>query len=174
MAPLASGSMSGPGPQRVRLAQMAATRIQLLPVLLACCLLASCSQGALNNPYPARDRGQNILYSFFNERPKHLDPVQSYFENEIRFTAQIYMPPLQYHYLKRPYQLTPFAAAAMPSVTYFGLDGEVVPEQAGPSEVADEAKSLMLSQARERLDAHDPDAPMPDEFVRFGVAEETP
>ena len=115
---------------------MAATRIQLLPVLLACCLLASCSQGALNNPYPARDRGQNILYSFFNERPKHLDPVQSYFENEIRFTAQIYMPPLQYHYLKRPYQLTPFAAAAMPSVTYFGLDGEVVPEQAGPSEVA--------------------------------------
>ena len=45
--------------------------------------------------------------------------------------------------------------------------------EAGPSEVADEAKTLMLSQARTRLDAHDPDAPMPDEFVRFGVAEET-
>jgi oligopeptide transport system substrate-binding protein len=28
--------------------------------------------------------------------------VQSYSEDEITFTAQIYEPPLQYHYLKRP------------------------------------------------------------------------
>ncbi len=76
------------------------------------------------------------MYSFFNERPKHLDPVQSYFENEIRFTAQIYMPPLQYHYLKRPYQLIPFAAEAMPGVTYYGPGGEIVPADASASEVA--------------------------------------
>ena len=56
-------------------------------------LLGGCGKAALNNPYPADERGQNIMYSAFRERPKHLDPVQSYFENEIRFTAQIYMPP---------------------------------------------------------------------------------
>jgi ABC-type transport system substrate-binding protein len=108
----------------------------LLPILLAAGLLTACDHGALNNPYPEHQRGQNIMYSFFNERPKHLDPVQSYFENEIRFTAQIYMPPLQYHYLKRPYQLIPFAAAAMPRVTYYGAGGEIVPAHASPSEVA--------------------------------------
>ena len=76
------------------------------------------------------------MYSAFRERPKHLDPVQSYFENEIRFTAQIYMPPLQYHYLKRPYQLVPFGAAMMPRVSYYDARGEVVSAQAPSSAVA--------------------------------------
>ena len=121
---------------QVRLGIMNPRTRSLLSVLLTTGLLAACGQGALNNPYPDDQRGRNIMYSFFNERPKHLDPVQSYFENEIRFTAQIYMPPLQYHYLKRPYQLIPFAAAAMPRVTYYGPGGEVVPAQAPSSEVA--------------------------------------
>ena len=67
--------------------------------------LVGCS-GPWNDPYPVQEAGKNILYSSFSERPKHLDPVQSYAENEAVFTAQIYMPPLQYHYLKRPYELT--------------------------------------------------------------------
>jgi hypothetical protein len=70
-------------------------------------LLAGCSGSEWNNPYPASEAGKNILYSSFNERPKHLDPVQSYSENEYRFIANIYQPPLQYHYLKRPYELIP-------------------------------------------------------------------
>ena len=78
-------------------------------VLLAV-LVSACSGNPWNNPYPAADAGKNILYSAFAERPKHLDPVQSYSSNEIQFTAQIYEPPLQYHYLKRPYELIPFAA----------------------------------------------------------------
>jgi len=106
------------------------------PALLSLVVLAACDKGALNNPYPAQQRGENIMYSYFNERPKHLDPVQSYFENEIRFTAQIYMPPLQYHYLKRPYQLIPFGAATMPHVTYFDALGRVVSPQAPSSAVA--------------------------------------
>ena len=76
--------------------------------------VCACSGNPWNNPYPAEDAGKNILYSAFAERPKHLDPVQSYSSNEILFTAQIYEPPLQYHYLKRPYTLVPFAAARMP------------------------------------------------------------
>ena len=65
-------------------------------------LLSACSSDSWNNPYPPSAENGNILYSAFAERPKHLDPVQSYSSNEILFTAQIYEPPLQFHYLKRP------------------------------------------------------------------------
>jgi ABC-type transport system substrate-binding protein len=67
-----------------------------------------------NDPYPAAERGKNILYSSFIERPKHLDPVQSYTEDEARFTQQVYEAPLQYHYLKRPYELAPLTAVEIP------------------------------------------------------------
>ena len=77
--------------------------------ILSFLFLAGCGV-ALNDPYPAADRGRNILYTAFTDRPKHLDPVQSYSEDEITFTAQIYEPPLQYHYLRRPYQLIPATA----------------------------------------------------------------
>jgi ABC-type transport system substrate-binding protein len=75
--------------------------------------LAGCSE-VWNDPYPAGERGGNILYSSFTERPKHLDPVQSYTEDEARFTQQVYEPPLQYHYLKRPYELIPLTALEVP------------------------------------------------------------
>ncbi|MBS1136470.1 MAG: peptide transporter substrate-binding protein [Proteobacteria bacterium] len=84
-----------------------------------------CACGPMwNDPYPAQDSGKNILYSAFTERPKHLDPVQSYSEDEITFTAQIYEPPLQYHYLKRPYEVVPATAVAVPKAAYFGATGE--------------------------------------------------
>ncbi len=88
-------------------------------VLLVC---SACNGKNWNNPYSISDTGQNILYSVFTERPKHLDPVQSYSSNEIQFTAQIYEPPLQYHYLKRPFELIPLTASILPTVTFF--DGE--------------------------------------------------
>ena len=84
--------------------------------LFLCCLsglLTACGS-EWNNPYPGADRNANTLYSAFTDRPKHLDPVQSYAENEAVFTAQIYTPPLQYHYLKRPYELVPLAATEVP------------------------------------------------------------
>ena len=108
----------------------------IVAILLATSMFGGCYQGALNNPYSSDEKGGNILYSSFKERPKHLDPVQSYFENEIRLTAQIYMPPLQYHYLKRPYQLIPFAASAMPKVIYYDADGQVLPSRAPATSVA--------------------------------------
>ena len=88
-------------------------------VLLVC---SACYGENWNNPYSISDTGKNILYSVFTERPKHLDPVQSYSSNEIQFTAQIYEPPLQYHYLKRPFELIPLTASILPTVTFF--DGE--------------------------------------------------
>lgn len=75
--------------------------------------LAGCGE-VWNDPYPASERGQNIFYSAFIERPKHLDPVQSYTEDESHFTQQVYEPPLQYHYLKRPYELVPLTALEVP------------------------------------------------------------
>ena len=98
----------------------------LIAALSSAAWLAGCS-GAWNNPYPASDSGKNILYSSFSERPKHLDPVQSYAENEAVFTAQIYMPPLQYHYLKRPYELVPLASTDVPHPTFYDAADHPLP-----------------------------------------------
>jgi ABC-type transport system substrate-binding protein len=76
-----------------------------------------------NDPYPASERGGNILYSVFAERPKHLDPAQSYASDEAVFTRQVYEPPLQYHYLKRPYELIPLTATGIPQPRIVEKDG---------------------------------------------------
>lgn len=85
-------------------------------------LLAACDSAQLNNPYPKEQDGQAILYQSFDERPKHLDPAIAYSENEYAFIAQIYEPPFQYHYLKRPYELVPLSASKMPDISY--LNGQ--------------------------------------------------
>lgn len=81
-------------------------------------LLTGCDLSPWNNPHSREDDGLKVLYSNFAERPKHLDPARSYSSDESRFIAQIYEPPLQYHYLKRPYQLTPLTLTEMPHVHY--------------------------------------------------------
>lgn len=113
------------------------TWTRALTFLCALCaaLLSGCSQ-PVNNPYPASDAGKSILYSAFGERPKHLDPARSYSANEYVFLGNIYEPPLQYHYLKRPYQLEPETAAAMPTVRYFDAHGKVLPADAAPGRIA--------------------------------------
>ena len=103
--------------------------MRLLSALACLLLLAGCG-GAWNNPYPAAERGKNILYSAFTERPKHLDPVQSYSENEAEINAQIYEPPLQYHYLKRPYTLIPATATEVPKPIYLDAAGRRLPDGA--------------------------------------------
>ena len=99
-------------------------------------LLPACSSDSWNNPYPPSAENGNILYSAFAERPKHLDPVQSYSSNEILITAQIYEPPLQFHYLKRPYKLVPLSASEMPVAQYFNSNGEKLPEDVDNKEIS--------------------------------------
>jgi oligopeptide transport system substrate-binding protein len=106
-----------------------------IAALAAVFLLASCGQ-RWNDPYPVRDDGKKIFYTFFDERPKHLDPAQSYSSNEVEFTGQIYEPPLQYAYLKRPYTLEPLAAASMPVVRYWDANGKELPSDAPPDKIA--------------------------------------
>jgi len=105
-------------------------------VTAALCLLLTACDTAWNDPYPAAERGANILYSAFTERPKHLDPVQSYSEDEFNFTTQVYEPPLQYHYLKRPYRVVPLTAAEVPHPRYLDAAGRPLPENADASRIA--------------------------------------
>ena len=105
--------------------------IALLMVIL---LLSACGDRLLNDPYPAEDAGRNILYSAFSERPKHLDPARAYSSNEYEIIAQVYEPLYQYHYLKRPYTLTPLTAVDLPEVRYFDRDMRPLP--AGTSDEA--------------------------------------
>ncbi|MDR1849974.1 MAG: peptide ABC transporter substrate-binding protein, partial [Zoogloeaceae bacterium] len=77
-------------------------------------LISACGDAPPNDPYPFAETGQNIFYTAFTERPRHLDPAQSYTEDEYTFITQIYEPPLQYHYLKRPYTLIPATVEKMP------------------------------------------------------------
>ncbi|MQY51054.1 ABC transporter substrate-binding protein [Rhodocyclus gracilis] len=103
--------------------------------LLPLAFLAACG-AEWNDPYPATERGGNILYSAFTERPRHLDPAQSYTEDEGVFTAQIYEPPLQYHYLKRPYTLIPGSAEVVPVARLFDAAGRELPANAPAEAVA--------------------------------------
>lgn len=109
-------------------------RVVLVFLLIA--LLSACDGGLWNNPYPLADDGKSILYTAFTERPKHLDPAQAYSENEYEFLAQIYAPPLQYHYLKRPYQLIPLAASEMPTVQYLDKNRQPLPDSASAENIA--------------------------------------
>jgi len=75
--------------------------------------LAACS----NNPYPASDRTQKILYSTFSESPKTLDPAVAYTTASHIITGNVYDTLLEYHFLKRPYELMPALAERVPAAT---------------------------------------------------------
>jgi len=107
-----------------------------ISILLPLLLLVSCGDSNWNNPYPDSEKTVNTLYNSFNERPKHLDPAKSYSSNEYAFIANIYMPPLQYHYLKRPYTLIPLSADKIPGVKYLGQDGQILADDTEASDIA--------------------------------------
>ncbi len=106
-------------------------------------LLAGCKE-VWNDPYPGERAEAPVLYSAFVNRPKHLDPVQSYSENEATFTYQIYEPPLQYHYLKRPYALEPAAALQMPDLRLFDANGVELPADAPAERIASSEYTIRI------------------------------
>lgn len=97
---------------------------------------AACLASPWNNPYPDDVLATNTFFSSFAERPKHLDPARSYVANEWAFISQIYEPPLQYHFLKRPYELVALTASAMPRVIRYGQSGEILSEEAAADQIA--------------------------------------
>jgi len=97
---------------------------------------SGCNDQPWNSPYPPQQTGQEILYASFGERPNHLDPAQSYSSNEVVFTGQIYEPPLQYHFLKRPYELEPLTVTRMPEPYFVDEAGQRLPADTAPDDVA--------------------------------------
>ena len=115
-----------------------------LPVCLLVVIAVAGCGGPWNDPYPAPDAGRNILYTAFTDRPKHLDPAQSYTEDEITFTAQIYEPPLQYHYLKRPYELIPATLERVPVPRFLDAAGRELPGDAPAELIAESVYELKI------------------------------
>ncbi len=98
-------------------------------------VLAGCTWPP-NNPYPAGDTQQDVLYTSFEERPRHLDPALAYSSNEYELIGQIYEPLLQYAYLKRPLTLEPLTATELPSVGYLDAAGNRLPDGSPESLIA--------------------------------------
>lgn len=104
-------------------------------ILLGLLLVYGCEGQEWNSPYPYEDANSLTLFTAFTERPKHLDPAISYSTNEAAILSQIYEPPLQYHYLKRPYVLEPLTAEVLPEVQYLNQAMQKLPASASQEEV---------------------------------------
>ncbi|MBL0354751.1 MAG: ABC transporter substrate-binding protein [Dechloromonas sp.] len=115
-----------------------------IPLRLASILLLSACGQVWNDPYPAANAEQNTLYAAFTDRPKHLDPAQSYTEDELTFTGQIYEPPLQYHYLKRPYELIPATLEGIPHPRFLDDQGRELSADAPLESIAESVYELKL------------------------------
>jgi ABC-type transport system substrate-binding protein len=104
------------------------------------------SAASWNNPYPEKEFESSVFYSSFRERPKHLDPARSYSSDEYVFVAQIYEPPLQYHYLERPYKLTSLVSDGMPEIRYLDATGRQLSHDAPADEVVETVYEFRIRQ----------------------------
>jgi ABC-type transport system substrate-binding protein len=84
----------------------------LQKVVLAAAVLAL--SACTNNPYPEADQDKKVLYTSFSDAPKTLDPAVAYTVAEHVITGNVFDTLLEYHYLRRPYQLMPGLAEAVP------------------------------------------------------------
>ncbi len=77
-----------------------------------------------NDPYPSADAHARVLYVPYAEAPKTLDPQVAYSVYDHEVLSNVYETPLEYHYLKRPYELIPGLVTAVPEPRATG-DGRV-------------------------------------------------
>ncbi len=110
--------------------------LQKVVALLLVLSLLACGDATPNNPYPASEAQQDIYYNAFAIQPRYLDPAKSYTTDQTAFVMQIYEPPLQYHYLMRPYELTTLTTAQMPQIKYFDQNDREVSASARETRVA--------------------------------------
>lgn len=121
-------------------------------ICLPACLLFGASllaglvgcRDVVNQPVDAKLLAQNVLFTAFQETPKHLDSVASYSNNETPWTYAVYEPPLRYHYLKRPYELVPRTLERLPEVSYLDADGESLPADAPAAAIVESVFELKL------------------------------
>ena len=125
------------------------THTRLLALIV--CLLtltASGPQGIdspINSPYPSGAENRNVLYTAFTQRsPKFLDPAKSYSTDETPYTYNIYEPLYGYHYLKRPYVLTPRTAQVVVEPSFVDKEGNPLPENAAVKDIAESIYDIKL------------------------------
>ena len=113
-----------------------------LTMLLAAALgLSACN----NSPYEEGAAATNTLFYSFDERsPRYLDPTASYSNPESAYTFQVYEPLYGYHYLKRPYELVPKAAAAVAKPHYLDRNGQRLPDDAAPEQIAESVYEIPI------------------------------
>ncbi len=76
--------------------------------------LAIAILGCTNDPYPESDALVKVRYRALTDPPKTLDPAVTYNVSDHQITANVYETLLEYHYLKRPYELQPALAESVP------------------------------------------------------------
>ncbi len=101
---------------------MVKTRFWLIAATLASLIPVSCS----NNPYRDGESLEATYFSSFSRPPSKLDPATSYWMHEAAIIDQIYEPPFQYHYLKRPYEIIPLTAEEVPKPVYYNKEGAII------------------------------------------------
>jgi ABC-type dipeptide transport system, periplasmic component len=117
----------------------------IVAVALAVVLAGCGRQAPVNSPYEAGAESQNTLYTAFTQRsPKYLDPARSYSADETPYTYNIYEPLYGYHYLKRPYELVPRAAAALAQPAYYDAQGRRLPDDAPGQDIAESVYDIPI------------------------------
>lgn len=123
----------------------ARSRLAMLLLVLTACLSGCFDGGPINSPYAAGKLGENTLYTAFVSRsPKYLDPASSYSVDETPYTYNIYEPLYGYHYLKRPYELVPRAAAAIAAPRYLDAEGRELPADAPGQAIAESVYDIRI------------------------------
>ncbi len=116
--------------------------VRLSHVFALASVVAGC--GVVNEPVSPEELAQNLLFTSYQETPKHLDSVASYSNNETPWTYAVYEPPLRYHYLKRPYELAPRTLVEMPKTTYMDNTGHPLPGDARAADIVESIVELRI------------------------------
>ena len=110
-------------------------------VLLA---LAGCNR-ITNSPHAAGSEKTNTFFTAFQERsPKYLDPTASYSLDETPYTYSVYEPLYRFHYLKRPYEVTPRAAVAVVQPHYYDANGRELPADTPGDRIAESVYDIPI------------------------------
>ncbi len=91
----------------------------VLPILISCLLLTGC--GGENKETTSDISGRKTRYMVLGAKVRGLDPGDIGDVTSSSIASQFYECLYQYHFLKRPYELIPCLAAAMPEVSDDGL-----------------------------------------------------
>jgi len=119
--------------------------IRLAVVLLAAVVAGCDADAPVNSPYATGAERENTLYTAFTQRsPKYLDPARSYSTDETPYTYNIYEPLYGYHYLRRPYQLVPRAAAELAQPRYYDAQGERLADDAPGETIAESVYDVSI------------------------------